>query len=66
MLQWQYMYYYVNTVEPQYNEGPRDCQKLFTIMRFRQGGKRKESMQLRLWNLNICIEKVDANADWWR
>ena len=66
MLQWQYMYYYLNTVEPQYNEGPRDCQKLFTIMRFRQDGKRKESMQLRLWNLNICIEKVDANADWWR
>ena len=66
MLQWQYMYYYLNTVEPQYNEGPRDRQKLFTIMRFRQGGKRKESMQLRLWNLNICIEKVDANADWWR
>ena len=66
MLQWQYMYYYLNTVEPHYNEGPRDCQKLFTIMRFRQGGKRKESMQLRLWNLNICIEKVDANADWWR
>ena len=66
MLQWQYMYYYLNTVEPQHNEGPRDCQKLFTIMRFRQGGKRKESLQLRLWNLNICIEKVDANADWWR
>ena len=22
------------------------------------GGKRKESLQLRLWNLNICIEKV--------
>ena len=21
-------------------------------------GKRKESLQLRLWNLNICIEKV--------
>ena len=23
-----------------------------------QGGKRKESLQLGLWNLNICIEKV--------
>ena len=23
----------------------------------------KESLQLRLWNLNNCIEKVDANAD---
>ena len=23
-----------------------------------QGGKRKESLQLRLWNLNICIKKV--------
>ena len=27
-----------------------------------QGGKRKESLQLRLWNLNICIEKVDAKC----
>ena len=24
------------------------------------GGKRKESLQLGLWNLNICIKKVDA------
>ena len=24
---------------------------------WRRGGKRKESLQLRLWNLNICIEK---------
>ena len=24
------------------------------------GGKSKENLQLRLWNLNICIEKVDA------
>ena len=24
------------------------------------GWKRKESLQLHLWNLNICIEKVDA------
>ena len=29
-----------------------------------QSGKRKESLQLYLWNLNICIEKV--NDDWWR
>ena len=25
-------------------------------------GKGKESLQLRLWNLNICIEKVDAKC----
>ena len=29
---------------------------------WRQGRKRKESLQLRLWNLNICIEKVDAKS----
>ena len=29
---------------------------------WRRGGKRKESLQLRLWNLNICIEKVDAKC----
>ena len=27
-----------------------------------RGGKKKESLQLRLWNLNICIEKVDAQC----
>ena len=27
-----------------------------------RGGKRKESLQLRLWNLNICIEKVNAKC----
>ena len=27
-----------------------------------RGRKRKESLQLCLWNLNICIEKVDANC----
>ena len=27
---------------------------------WQRGGKRKESLQLRLWNLNICIEKFDA------
>ena len=26
-----------------------------------RSGKRKESLQLRLWNLNICIEKVDVS-----
>ena len=26
------------------------------------GGKRKEGLQLRLWNLNICIEKVDVKC----
>ena len=25
-------------------------------------GKKKESLQLQLWNLNICIEKVDAKC----
>jgi len=29
---------------------------------WRRGGKRKDSLQLRLWNLNICIEKVDAKC----
>ena len=29
---------------------------------WRRGGKRKESLQLRLWNLSICIEKVDAKC----
>ena len=27
-----------------------------------RGGRRKESLQLRLWNLNICIKKVDAKC----
>ena len=27
-----------------------------------RGGKRKESLQLRLWNLNICNEIVDAKC----
>ena len=26
------------------------------------GGKRKESFQLRLWNLNICFEQIDAKC----
>ena len=26
---------------------------------WQRGGKRKESLRLRLWNLKICIEKVD-------
>ena len=29
-----------------------------------RGGKRKESLQLRLWNLNVCIEKVYAKCSW--
>ena len=29
---------------------------------WRRGGKGKESLQLRLWNLNIYIEKVDAKC----
>ena len=27
-----------------------------------RGGKRKESLPLRLWNLNVCVEKVDAKC----
>ena len=26
------------------------------------GREKKESLQLRLWNLNICIEKLDAKC----
>ena len=33
---------------------------------WRRGGKGKESLQLRRWNLNICIEKSMRNADWQR
>ena len=33
-----------------------------SVALWRRGGKRKESLQLRLWNLNICIEKVDAEC----
>ena len=29
---------------------------------WRLGGKRKENLQQRLWNLDICIEKVDAKS----
>ena len=29
---------------------------------WRRGGKRKESLQLRLWNLNICIGKIEAKC----
>ena len=29
---------------------------------WRRGGKRKKSLQLRLWNLNICVEKVNAKC----
>ena len=28
----------------------------------RRGGKRKERLQLRLWNLNICMAKVDEKC----
>ena len=35
--------------------------KLFRLL-WQQGGKRKKSLQLCLWNLNICIEKVDAKC----
>ena len=29
---------------------------------WRRGGKRKESLHLRLWNLNICVENVEAKC----
>ena len=29
---------------------------------WRRGAKRKASLKLCLWNLNICIEKVDAKC----
>ena len=35
--------------------------KLFSVF-WRQGGKRKKSFQLCLWNLNICIEKGDVKC----
>ena len=31
-------------------------------MLWRWGGKRKDSLLLCLWNLNICIKKIDANC----
>ena len=31
---------------------------------WRRGGKRKGSLQLHLWNLNICMKKLTRNADW--
>ena len=27
-----------------------------------RSGKKKESLQLRLWNLNVCVEKVDTKC----
>jgi len=35
---------------------------LRSVAIWRRGGKRKESLQLRLWNLNICIENFDAKC----
>ena len=37
------------------------CEKLSGAS-WRRGGKRKESLQLRLWNLNICIEKCEDDT----
>ena len=34
----------------------------FIAFEQRRDEKRKDSMQLRFWNLNICIEKVDAKC----
>ena len=39
----------------------RSAWKLSGVL-WRLGGKRKESLQIRPWNLNICIEKVDAKC----
>ena len=33
-----------------------------SVALWRRGGKRTESLQLRLWNLSLCIEKVDAKC----
>ena len=33
-----------------------------SVALWRRGGKRKESLQLRLWNLNILIQKVDVKG----
>ena len=46
-------------LNPQSNELPES--KLSGAL-WRRGVKRKESLQLRLWNSNICIEKVDAKC----
>ena len=42
-------------------ETNRSASKLFGVL-WQQGGKRKKSLQLCLWNLNIWIEKVDAKC----
>ena len=36
----------------------------FSRALWQQCGKRKESLQLHLWNLIICIKKLMQNADW--
>ena len=38
------------------------CEQALQGALWRRGGKRKESLQLRLWNLGICIEKVEAKC----
>ena len=40
-------------------ENSQPSSKLSRVL-WQMGGKSKENLQLRLWNLNICIEKVDA------
>ena len=42
-------------------ETNRPASKLFGVL-WQQGGKRKKSLQLCVWNLNIWIEKVDAKC----
>ena len=38
------------------------CEQLSSPAHWRLRGKKKESLQQRLWNLNICIEKVNAKC----
>ena len=41
---------------------PQPVSKLCDGALWRWGGKRNENLQLRLWNLNICIEKIDVKC----
>ena len=40
---------------------PKPASKLSGVL-WRWGRKRKESLQLHVWNLNICIKKVDTKC----
>ena len=45
-------------------KAPLVCEQASRGAVWRQGGNKKESSQLRLWNLNACIEKVYAKCYW--